>query len=89
MMSGFLNAGCEKAMFGWPCDAEIEKLRDAYARETDTTKLKPLVEQIQKRWAEYPTHVHLGQYYQPVAMKATLDGAMIAPVPVFWNLDRK
>ena len=31
----FFNASCEKSMFGWPCDAEIEKLRAAYARETD------------------------------------------------------
>jgi len=31
----FLSASCEKSMFGWPCDVEIEKLRAAYARETD------------------------------------------------------
>ena len=31
----YLAAGCEKAVFGWPCDAEIERLRDAFARETD------------------------------------------------------
>ena len=35
VMTGFLNAGCDNAMFGWPCDGEIERLRDAYARETD------------------------------------------------------
>ena len=27
--TGFLNASCDKATFGWPCDAELEKLRDA------------------------------------------------------------
>ena len=25
VMAGFFNASCDKAMFGWPCDAEIEK----------------------------------------------------------------
>ena len=28
--AAFLNASCDKATFGWPCDAELEKLRDAY-----------------------------------------------------------
>ena len=28
----FLNASCDKATFGWPCDAELEKLRDAFAQ---------------------------------------------------------
>ena len=26
------NADCEKAWFGWPCDSELEKLRDAFPR---------------------------------------------------------
>ena len=33
--TAFLNASCDKATFGWPCDAELEKLRDDFARETD------------------------------------------------------
>ena len=40
VMAGFLNAGCDKAMFGWPCDKEIESLRDQFARETNPAKLK-------------------------------------------------
>src|SRR6266702_6085935 len=35
VMTGFLNAGCDKALFGWPCDQEMEALRDQFARETD------------------------------------------------------
>ncbi|MCG8355413.1 MAG: ABC transporter substrate-binding protein, partial [Kiloniellales bacterium] len=31
-----ISGGCrERAWFGWPCDAEIEKLRDDFAREPD------------------------------------------------------
>ena len=33
--TSYLNASCDKATFGWPCDAEIERLRDAFAKETD------------------------------------------------------
>ena len=31
--AAFLNASCDKATFGWPCDETLEKLRDAYASE--------------------------------------------------------
>src|SRR5438105_2763967 len=46
-MVGFLNAGCDKALFGWPCDPEIEKLRDAFARALDPAKQKEIAEAIQ------------------------------------------
>ena len=89
VMAGFFNAGCDKAMFGWPCDEQIEKLRDQFARETDPAKQKAIAEAVQVRASEYPTHVHLGQWYQPFAMRTNIDGNLIAPVPVFWNITKK
>ena len=47
--ASFLNASCEKATFGWPCDAEMEKLRDAFAKETDPGKQKAIAEAVQLR----------------------------------------
>ena len=88
VMAGFVNAGCDKAMFGWPCDEQIEKLRDQFARETDPAKQKAIAEAVQVRMAEYPTHVHLGQWYQPFALRKNLDGFMKAPVTVFWNVTK-
>ena len=32
LTNSMVNASCDKAAFGWPCDAEVERLRDAYAR---------------------------------------------------------
>ena len=89
VMAGFFNSSCDKAMFGWPCDTEMEKLRDAYSKETDPAKQKAIVEAVQKRWTQYPTHVHLGQWYAPAAMRTTVEGAMVAPVTVFWNVSKK
>ncbi|MEO0792095.1 MAG: ABC transporter substrate-binding protein, partial [Pseudomonadota bacterium] len=57
----FLNAGCDKALFGWPCDQKIQDLRDQFAKAADPAKQKEIVAAIQRRWVEYPTHVHLGQ----------------------------
>jgi peptide/nickel transport system substrate-binding protein len=89
VMAGFINSSCDKAMFGWPCDATIEKLRDDFARETDPAKQKAIAEAVQVRYTEYPTHVHLGQWYQPIAARKTIDDIITAPVPVFWNIKRK
>jgi len=89
VMAGFFNAGCDKAMFGWPCDATIQKLRDEYAKETDPAKQKAIAEAVQVRVTEYPTHVHLGQWYAPFALRTTVDGNVQAPVTVFWNVTKK
>lgn len=87
--TAFLNASCDKALFGWPCDAEMEKLRDSFARATDPAKQKEVAEAVQVRNTEVTTHINLGQWYYPTALRKTIDGLAIAPVPVFWNLSKK
>ena len=76
-------------MFGWPDDKAIQDLRTAFAKETDPAKQKAIVEQLQARAREYPTHIHLGQWYQPSAMRKNVDGVISAPAPVFWNVTLK
>jgi peptide/nickel transport system substrate-binding protein len=44
---------------------------------------------VQRRWVEYPTHVHLGQWYSPMAMRKNIDGVLTAPAPLFWNITKK
>jgi peptide/nickel transport system substrate-binding protein len=87
--AGFLNAGCDKALFGWPCDAEMEKLRDQFARETDPGKQKEIAAAVQRRNLEVTTHIHLGQWYYPTVLRKNVSGLVFAPVPVFWNLEKK
>ena len=89
VMTGFLNAGCDKAMFGWPCDGEIEKLRDQFARETDPIKQKEVAAAAQKRNVEVTTQVFLGQWYLPGAARKNIEGMLIAPAPLFWNMEKK
>ena len=42
--NSYFVANGDKAWFGWPTDPEMEKLRDAYAKETDPAKGKALAE---------------------------------------------
>ena len=86
---GFANAGCDKAMFGWPCDEVTEKLRDQFARETDPGKQKEIGAAVQKRNTEVTTHVFLGQWYLPAAVRKNVEGILTTPAPVFWNVEKK
>ncbi len=87
--TAFLNASCDKAAFGWPCDPEMEKLRDDFARATDPARQKAIAEAVQLRWTQSPTHAILGQWYQPTLMRNSLQGVVASPVPVFWNVTKK
>jgi peptide/nickel transport system substrate-binding protein len=86
IFTSFMNAGCDKALFGWPCDAEMEKLRDDFARETDPAKQKAIAEAVQVRETKMVTHIPLGQWYERAVMRKTVEGMLVAPAPVFWNI---
>jgi peptide/nickel transport system substrate-binding protein len=86
IFTGFMNAGCDKAMFGWPCDADMEKLRDQFARETDPAKQKEFAAAVQVHNTKAVTHLPLGQWYLGAAMRKNVDGMVKAPAPVFWNI---
>jgi peptide/nickel transport system substrate-binding protein len=89
VMNGFVNSSCDKAAFGWPCDEQMERLRDDFAREPDVGKQKAIVEAVQVREREVVTHIHLGQYYQPIGTTKNVSGILTTPAPVFWNIEKK
>ncbi|MGE3065561.1 MAG: ABC transporter substrate-binding protein [Hyphomicrobiaceae bacterium] len=86
VFAAFFNSSCDKALFGWPCDPEMEKLRDQFARETDPTKQKAIAEAVQVRATQMVPHIPLGQWYLPAAMRKNVNGMVKAPAPVFWNV---
>ena len=85
--AAYVNSGCDKASFGWPCDAEMEKLRDEFARSSDLAKQKEIAEAVQKRNIEFTAMIQVGEYIQPVAMRKNVKGYLTSPVPVLWNVE--
>jgi peptide/nickel transport system substrate-binding protein len=81
-----MNASCDKAKFGWPCDAELEKLRDDYAR-MKTTKLRRRANRHSSRH-EIGTHVPLGEYLIQVAARKH-QGIVIGYFLVPWNVEKQ
>ena len=86
VMNAFMNAACDKARAGWPCDAALEALRDQYVRETDPAKQKAIAVAVQMRGIEITPYIPLGQWTSPIATRATITGVLPSPVPVFWNM---
>src|SRR6478752_5740108 len=81
---------CDKAWFGWPCDAEIEKLRAAFIREADPEKQKALGYAISDRVIDRAIYAPVGQYKAFGAYrKDRLSGWLPGPVPVVWNISKK
>jgi len=90
LTNSMVNASCDKAAFGWPCDTEVERLRDAYARAPDLPARQKIAAELQARAVQYGTHIHLGQYTLPTATRADrLSGMVTSPIPVFWNIEKK
>lgn len=84
----FLNSACDKATAGWPCDAEVEKLRDAFALEPDAARRKAIAEQIQERAMELGTHYPLGEWYGASAVSNRTRGWIRPPsTTAFWNVE--
>ncbi len=85
----FLNAACEKASAGWPCDAKLEEMRDAFARETDAVRRKAIAEEIQVRALQIGTHFPLGEWFGASAVSTRTSGWLRPPsAMVFWNVTR-
>src|SRR5262249_57799641 len=43
VMAAYFNSACDKALFGWPCDAVMEKLCDQFAREAGPGTAKAIL----------------------------------------------
>jgi peptide/nickel transport system substrate-binding protein len=70
--TSYMVSVADKGWFGWPTDPEMEKLRDAFARETDAAKQKDLAEKVQLRALETASYGWIGQWYGPGAHRSNV-----------------
>ena len=90
LMAPFLIASCERARPGWPCDAEMETLRDRYAHARTPREKREIAELTQILNTRIVTYIPLGEFYAVTAVRRaveTLDP--LPPVTVFWGIDKK
>jgi len=83
------NMSCEGNNWaGWPCDAEVEKLRDAFLRATDDTQRKAILEPLHKRLQETQPIALLGQFDPPFVWRKNVTDVVKGSVLVFWGLKK-
>lgn len=87
----WLGAACDKTPFGWPCDPEIEKLRNAFGMASDEGERQKIAKDVQARAMEDVLYIPFGQWDTPLAFRGDrLDG--IVPntgLAVLWGITKK
>jgi peptide/nickel transport system substrate-binding protein len=85
-----LGTACDgKNWFGWPCDAEAEKLRDQFVRATTEIEQTKILEALNKRYWEMLPYIPLGKYERLSAWRKNLDGVLRTNVLALWNIEKK
>jgi peptide/nickel transport system substrate-binding protein len=85
------SMACDKAWFGWPCDAKHEALRKAWAFAPDLAARKKLASELSLRAYEQVPYISFAQWTNPVAYREDrISGVIAVPaVPPMWNIEKK
>ena len=86
-----IGMGCDKAWFGWPCDAEVETLRNSWALGADVAARKQIAVEVSKAAYQKVPYISFGQWTSPVAYRSDkISGVLSVPsVPPMWNIEKK
>jgi peptide/nickel transport system substrate-binding protein len=88
--NAYLSPSCGNSLPGWPCDKELDELRDAWLKETVPAKRKAALDAFHARAFQAVPYVNLGQYSAATGARANLKGLdkMWAGMPTVWVLDK-
>lgn len=87
----WIGAACDKGLFGWPCDPEIEKLRNAFGMASSEDDRKKIAKELQTRAMEQVVYIPFGQWDAPLAYRADrIDGVVPnTGLAVLWGITKK
>ena len=89
LQNTFVNAAGPNGGFpGWPEDAEVQRLRAAFAASGDAAERHRLAETIHKRAAELGFYMPLGQFLTPSAWRSDLADVPTGPAMFLWGIRR-
>lgn len=84
-----LRADGEKAWFGWPSDPKIVALTDRWFAASDLETQKTLAAAIQREAFASVPYIPTGQFVIPTAFRSSLDGVIVSPIILQWNVTKK
>jgi peptide/nickel transport system substrate-binding protein len=83
-----MRANGKDAWIGWPENARLEALRDAWIDSADPAEKTRISAQIQAECFDFVPYIPLGQYIQATAWRSNVTGLLRGPAPVFWNAEK-
>lgn len=84
-----MQANCDDAWPGWPCDSRHQALIDTYPFAGDETERQRVADRIQASAYELVPYVPIGQWFSPVAYSPRVSGLLEVPgTTVLWNVDK-
>jgi len=75
-----------KGYFGWPNDAQLEKLRREFSMATSVEGRTKIAVAVQRRVLSEATQGYLGQFFAPVAYRSSVKGVLNSSADVYWNV---
>ncbi|MBB5690979.1 ABC transporter substrate-binding protein [Roseomonas alkaliterrae] len=89
LVNVYLAATCESAPAGWPCDAELERLRASWWEESDPAKRQEILHRVHARAYEVLPYINAGQYRTLAAHRTNIEGLRPTIIPVFWGVTKR
>jgi peptide/nickel transport system substrate-binding protein len=82
-----MQASCDQAWPGWPCDAAHQALIDAYPYAPTAAERRRILDELQTSAYRIVPYVPFGQWFLPVAYSPRLSGVLSMPgIIVPWNI---
>jgi peptide/nickel transport system substrate-binding protein len=79
-----------KAWFGWPNDPKVEELISDWFKAPDFEGQKKIAADIQvEAYSKEIPYVPTGQFVISTAYRSNIEGVISAPIPFFWNVEKK
>jgi peptide/nickel transport system substrate-binding protein len=75
----------EKAWFGWPDNAEIEKDIASWYDAKTLDEEKAIISRVNKAGMEHVTYIPVGFYLTYQAWRSNVSGVSSGPLPWFWG----
>src|SRR6185295_5785850 len=86
----WIGAACDKGLFGWPCDPEVEKLRNAFGMAASEDERQKVAAALQARAMDDVVFIPFGQWDTPLAYRADrIQGIVPNSMVVLWGITKK
>jgi peptide/nickel transport system substrate-binding protein len=84
-----MQASCERAWPGWPCDPAHQALIDAFPYAANAQERQRILEELQTSAYRLVPYVPYGQWYLPAAHGPRVSGVLAMPgIIIAWNVQK-